>query len=163
MKSVLKRLLTWLLIPFLLFEEWGWQPLARLAARLARLPLLHRLETWITRLSPWAALAMFALPGMAMLPVKIVALYLMGTGHKVVGMGVLIAAKLVGTAIVARLFQLTEPALMQLKWFARWYPRWKAWKDRVLEMVRSSPLWQQGRQIREKIRHTVRRWRGDIS
>lgn len=158
MKAIFKQLLTWLLIPILLFEEWGWQPLSRLAARLASLPFLRQLEAWIAKLPPWAALATFALPGLALLPVKIAALYFIGTGHKFAGMVVLIAAKLAGTAIVARLFQITEPALMQLGWFARWYPRWKAWKDRVLEQVRSSPLWQQGRQIKAMMAHRIRNW-----
>jgi hypothetical protein len=158
MKFALKRLLTWLLVPLLLFEEWGWQPLSRLAARLAQLPVLHRLEIWIAQLSPWAALTMFMLPGLAMLPVKILALYLLGSGHKATGVLVLIAAKLIGTAIVARLFQITEPALMKLRWFALWYPRWKAWKDRVLEMVRTSPLWQQGRQIKAMMAQRIRNW-----
>jgi len=36
---------------------------------------------------------------------------------------------------------LTQPALMRLAWFARWYPRWKAWKDRVMDEVRRSPGW----------------------
>jgi hypothetical protein len=157
-KSLLKRLLTWLLIPILLFEEWGWQPLSRLAARLASLPVLRQLEGWIAKLPPWAALATFVLPGLVLLPVKFAALYLMGTGHKLAGMLVLLAAKLAGTAVVARLFQITEPALMRIGWFARWYPGWKAWKDRVLEQVRASPLWQQGRQIRRIIGQRIRNW-----
>lgn len=41
------------------------------------------------------------------------------------GLGHVLAAKLVGTALAARLFQLTHPALMQLHWFARLYAPWK--------------------------------------
>jgi hypothetical protein len=58
------------------------------------------------------------------------------------GLSVLVAAKFIGTALLAWLFSLTQPALMRLAWFARWYPRWKAWKDRVMDDVRRSAMWQ---------------------
>ncbi len=76
-----------------------------------------------------------------LLPVKLFGLFLLGEGHAMSALLLLLVAKLVGTAILARLFQLVEPALMQLPWFARFYPRWKVWKDGVLERVRlSAPL-----------------------
>jgi hypothetical protein len=53
-----------------------------------------------------------------------------------------LSAKLLGTAILARLFQLTQPALMQFAWFAKWYPRWKNWKDGLMDKVRQSEPWQ---------------------
>ena len=55
------------------------------------------------------------------------------------------AAKLAGTALVARIFQLTQPALMQLPFFARWYTRWKLWKDGVMRAVRAHPAWRAAR------------------
>lgn len=47
-----------------------------------------------------------------------------------------LTAKLVGTSVVARLFALTQPALMTLPWFARLYARWSAWKTSLLEHTR---------------------------
>ena len=44
-----------LLVPLLLFEEWGWAPLAAQAAKLARLPLWARLEQRVRAMPPWAA------------------------------------------------------------------------------------------------------------
>ena len=61
-----------------------------------------------------------------------------------------------GTAILARLFQLVEPALMSIPWFAQWYPRWKAWKDNLLFTVRQSAPWRAGRRVKEG---TLRWWR----
>ena len=61
---------------------------------------------------------------------------------------VLVVAKIAGTAILARLFTITQPTLMQLAWFARWYPRWKAWKDHVMEEVRRSPMWEATRKFK---------------
>jgi hypothetical protein len=91
-----------------------------------------------------------------LLPLKVFALFLLGAGHGKSALLLLIGAKLAGTAIVARLFQLVEPALMRIPWFARWYPRWKAWKDRVLAVVRQSAPWRVARRLGIGAR---RRWR----
>ena len=158
LKALLHALAATLLVPLLLFEEWGWEPLAALAARLARLPMWARLEQWVRSLSPFAALLLFALPVLMLLPVKLLALFLFGRGHAVSGVALLHGAKLVGTALVARLFQLVEPALMRFALFARWYPRWKHWKDGVLEWVRQSPMWRGARRIKGAVRRGWRRW-----
>lgn len=137
---------------FLLFEEWGWEPLAAGFAALGRLPVWRQLERLITRLPPWAALLAFGVPMLALFPIKLLALYLFGHGHAGTGLGLLVAAKIAGTALVARLFQLTQPALMQISWFARVYIPWKIWKDRMLRQVRSSWPWRLGRRIRHRTR-----------
>lgn len=161
LRSVLHGLLTGLLALLLLFEEWGWEPLARVLTRLAKLPLWARLECYIQGLPRWAALLVFGLPVLALLPVKLLAIYLFSSGHKLLGLGLLLGAKLLGTAIVARLFQLTQPALMQFEWFAHWYPRWKTWKDGMIAQIRTSAVWQQGRKVKAQVREvmaSVRRW-----
>ncbi|MBU2286735.1 MAG: hypothetical protein KKC85_09905, partial [Gammaproteobacteria bacterium] len=55
---------------------------------------------------------------------------------------------------VARLFQLVEPALMRIPFFARWYPRWKRWKDEVLDAVRRTAPWRAARRLKAG----TRRW-----
>jgi hypothetical protein len=129
----------------LLFEEWGWEPLSRVFAWLSRLRPWALMERKITALPKWGALLVFFVPTAALIPVKLLALFLFGQGHVAWGLTLLICAKLVGTALLARLFQLTLPALMQFAWFARWYPRWKAWKDGLLAQVRQSAAWRLGR------------------
>lgn len=155
-RKALRGLLTAILVPVLLFEEWGWMPLANLVGRLARLPLWARAEDKVRNLPPWAALLVFLLPVLTVLPVKVLALYLFSDGHAASGFVVLIGAKLVGTAIVARLFQLVEAPLMRIPLFARWYPRWKAWKNQVLYAVRESVSW---RAVSAFQKSTRRRWR----
>ena len=152
LRRLLRTFFTALLAIVLLFEEWGWEPLAALLARLARLPLLAWIERRIQALPPWGAVLAFALPALGLLPVKLLALYFIGNGHSMLGLGVLLAAKLVGTALVARLFTLTQPALMQLPWFARWYPRWKNWKDGLIAQVRESSLWRAVRRLKLRAR-----------
>ena len=115
-KKILRSILLAPALVLLLFEEWGWEPLARLFARLAKLPLWAKLESAITRLPPWAALLAFGIPVVSLIPIKLLALYLFSQGYAVVGLVLIISAKIAGTAIAARLFQLTEPALMRLAW-----------------------------------------------
>jgi hypothetical protein len=163
MFKALGTVLRWIFTPFLalllLFEEWGWEPLAALLQRLARLPLWAWCERKITQLPPWAALLVLLVPAVALFPIKLLALFLIRHGQFVLGFTVLIAAKLVGTAFVARLFQLTLPALMQFAWFARWYPRWKTWKDRLLDYIRASAFWQMGRRIKTRAKDSLHKAR----
>jgi hypothetical protein len=151
-KKILRRLLLAPVLLVLLFEEWGWEPLARVFAKLARLPLWARLERRIKALPPWAALLAFGVPFVTLIPVKVLALYLFSQGHAAMGLTLVIAAKVAGTAVAARLFQLTEPALMRLGWFARLYTPWKRWKDGVLTQVRQSAPWRAVRRAKAQIK-----------
>lgn len=147
--SLIKRLLTTLfnftlgpvLALLLIFEEWGWEPLSRLLGYLARLPLWARMEAFIRRLPPYGALLAFFAPALMLLPVKLLALYWISRGHTLLGIVVVLAAKMLGTAAVARLFALTQPALMQLPWFARLYGRWMPWKNALIARFKSSAIW----------------------
>jgi hypothetical protein len=148
MKALLRRVIVAIVALLLLFEEWGWEPLAAAVARLARLPFFSWLEERVRELPPYAALVTFAAPALMLLPVKLLAVFLIARGHGLLGVIVLLAAKIAGTAVLARLFELTQPTLMQLPWFARHYPRWKAWKDRITREVLDSPAWRAGRRAR---------------
>ena len=144
----------------LLFEEWGWAPLAALFARIARLPLWAWVELKIAALPPVGALLVFGAPTLTLLPVKLLALYLFSHGKNGLGLTLLMSAKVGGTALMARLFHLTQPALMKIGWFAKWYPRWKAWKDALLEQVRQSALWRAARELKARARLFWGRIRG---
>lgn len=162
----LQRLLRWVfnatigpvLALILIFEEWGWEPLARFFALLARLPLWAKLERFIAQLPPYWALVAFFTPGLLLLPVKLLALYWIGKGHAVWGVALVVLAKLTGTAAVARLFALTQPALMQLAWFARLYGRWKPWKDALIARVKDTPIWRSTAAYARTARDSIRTW-----
>lgn len=162
MIAILKRILRGILLApialLLLFEEWGWEPLAAGFAALGRLPVWRSLERLIIRLPPWAALTAFCVPVLLLVPLKLLALFLIGKGYLGMGLGLIVSAKIAGTALAARLFQLTEPALMQISWFSRAYLPWKAWKDRMLSQVHASWLWRLGRQIKHRLRASLTDW-----
>jgi hypothetical protein len=153
---LLKALFGGLLALLILFEEWGWEPLQRLLARIGQLPGLRWLERRISALPPYAALALFLVPTLMLLPVKLLALWSMSRGKVVLGTLVILGAKVLGTAIVARLFTLTQPALMQLPWFARAYTRWTVWKNALLARVRSSWPWRLSRVVKHRV---LQRWK----
>ena len=159
---LLKGLFGWLLALVILFEEWGWEPLQRTLAWVGRLPVLRWLEQRVQTLPPYGALALFLLPTLALLPVKLLALWLIGQGQLLPGTLVILAAKLVGTAIVARLFTLTRPALMRLAWFAQVYTRWLNWKEALLTQVRASWPWRLARvlkrQMTQRLKRLSKRW-----
>ncbi|WP_374317026.1 hypothetical protein [Aquabacterium sp.] len=140
----------------LIFEEWGWEPLARLLALMGRLPGLRWIESRIRHLPPYAALGLFAIPVLSLLPIKLAALYWIGQGHAIIGLLIILAAKVGGTALTARLFMLTRDTLMQLPWFARWFQRWMDWKTRVIDAVKASAAWQQWQRLRS---HIHQQWR----
>lgn len=157
--DVAKRALSVLVALIVLFEEWGWEPLQRLMARIARLPGLRHLEARIARAPPSAALIVLALPALLLVPAKLVGLWLIAQGEAAWGVVAIVVAKVAGTALVARVFTLTRPALMRLAWFAAIYGRWVVWKDAVIERVRASWAWRTGRAIKRDIALRVRRWR----
>ncbi|MFG6468229.1 hypothetical protein [Roseateles sp. BYS87W] len=144
----------------ILFEEWGWEPLRRAFALFARLPVIRQIETLLRRLPPRWAFVVLVLPSLLILPVKLAALWLVAQGRVVLGISVVVLAKLAGTALLAWLFQLIQPALMQLPWFARLHARWTRWKTELLAWVRASAVWRTARAMKASMRRAWRRLRG---
>jgi len=156
MTKLLKRLLA---APFvliaaviILFEDWLWDDLQRLAAAIGRLPLLRQIESFIARLPPYAALAMFGAPALLLVPVKLAALYFIAHGHPALGVVTVIAAKVIGTALVARIYALTCHNLLRIGWFARLHERYTAFKARVYGAIRSTSIYRAAHQLRLRIR-----------
>lgn len=138
------RLLAPLIYPaalILMFEDWCWDLGARLLRHLGSWPPLRALERRICALSPRAALCLFVLPAILLFPVKVMALVAIAKGHALSGMGVIVVAKVLGAAVVARLYALTLPALLTLAWFARGHGRFMVLKDRWIARLRATATW----------------------
>ena len=145
MRRGLLTLLELLAVPIVAFYEWGWRPLADLLATLARYRWFARIEAWIAALPPYGALALFATPAVVLFPVKLFALYLLASGRPIIAVGLIVLAKIIGTAFVARVFILTQPQLMRIVWFKRAYDWFMPWKKHVFEIVKSSFAWRSAR------------------
>lgn len=141
-------------------EEWGWRPLAAAAAALARWAPWRRLEARIAASPPRVAMALFIVPAGLLFPVKLAALWLIDAGRPWLGVGIIMAAKLIGTALVGRLFILVEPQLMQFAWFARLLGWWRQIGARVRAVVRRSFVWRHGRVLGRACRQWLHRSTG---
>ena len=160
---ILRALLLGLAAIVLAIEDWGWRPLSDWLGRITRWPPLARLEARVREVPPPVALALFLVPALALFPIKLVALWLIHLGRSWLGVVVILAAKLLGTALVGRLFVLTEPQLMHYAWFARALEWWRATKRHVRELVGRSRVWQALRRtvggLRARIGRVLRRAR----
>lgn len=156
---LLQRSLGALLALLVLFEEWGWAPLQRGLAWLGRWPPLRWLELAIARLPPAGAMAVFVLPMLALLPVKLGALWLIAQGQVLTGVLLVLAAKVLGTALVARLFTLTRPTLMGLPWFFSACARWLHIRAWLIAQVHATWAWRAGRAASRLWLRRWQRWR----
>ena len=142
MKHAIKRLVT---VPLLvlaalviLFEDLVWDKVTTLVGILARWRLVARLEQWILQRDRHTTLALFAVPIACLIPIKLIAVYFIASGHIVSGILVIIAAKLTGTAVSARLFVIAQPKLMTFETFVALYRRvlhFKDWAHGVLDRL----------------------------
>lgn len=160
-RETARRILTPPLVVFaalwLFLEEYLWVHLAALIARISRLPVVARVEARIAALPPYPAMALFAVPTALIFPLKLLALYLIAAGHALTGLVVIVLAKIVGTAVVARLFTLCRPQLMTVPWFARLYGWITRVRDDLYARVRAMPAWQRAHAIVRSVRAFFKR------
>jgi hypothetical protein len=143
----------------LLLEEWCWDVGARLGAGLADWPLLAAAETRVRLLPPWGALCLFVLPGLLLLPVKLLAVVAIAHGHAISGIATIVAAKLGSAVVVARLYALTLPTLLAVGWFARCHGWFMTLKNHWVGRLRASHVYLQAGRLLRAMRRALRRWR----
>lgn len=136
-----------------------WDDLARFAAAIGRLPIFHQLETFIIWLPPYPSLLLFGFPSLLLFPVKFASLYLMANGQPVLGFLVAAAAKVIGTALVARIFNLTKPKLLKINWFAFLYERLTAFKKRIYDAIKSTRIYNAIHDRKERIKLALKEWK----
>jgi len=146
MKQHLKRALQIALVPFAAAIVFVEQTLIRylnlVTAAIAAWPPIARLEARLMRLPPYWALLTFVAPSILILPIKLAAFWF-GLHHQyVLALGSVIFGKLLATAIVARLYRVLRPTLMGIPWFAWADTKFFAWRDRAYAFVKSLPAWQ---------------------
>ena len=132
-------------VPLMLLEEYLWDRLTEFGQWVGGFPVFRDIETGLRRLSPpWAVIVLFT-PAALILPVKLLAVWLMALGKVWLGLAVLICAKLTGTALVARIYTLCEPALMQVAWFVRLRDAVIRAKDWAHARLEAWPAWRLAR------------------
>jgi hypothetical protein len=163
MEHRLKRALSTpfiILAAFLIwFWEWLWEPLQNFMAWIGRLPILRSVEATVARLPRYLALACFVVPGLVLLPFKLVGLYFLAHGAPLLGLATFLAAKVVGTALVARIFTLTRHSLLEIAWFARTYAALLRFKTYVYERLHQHPVYRHVARLLAGVRERARRVR----
>jgi hypothetical protein len=126
LSPVMRRLLRplWIFIAAVfLLEAWLWSHLAPAVSwivdRLALPALKARLAGWVGRLPARAAVVVFLVPMLLVLPMKLLGVWLLSRGSWVLALALLVTAKVVSVGLTAFIFQITKPKLLQLAWF-RW-------------------------------------------
>lgn len=124
-KQRLARAFWFTLAVLFLIESWLWDHvklwLLRLAAALGVKELEARLREFIAGLTPIATLAVFALPAITILPLKLLAVAAIAHGHVVTGLAVILAAKTLALGVTSFLFDASREKLLQIGWFEKLY------------------------------------------
>ncbi len=121
----------WVILALLLLvEAWLWDHLEPIVARLVNLVPWRKLKIavarWIEDLPPYAALVVFVVPFIVVLPAKFLGFYFIATGNWFGTVATLSLAKLVGLGVTAFVFDATRDKLLQISWFRRMYD-WVMW------------------------------------
>jgi hypothetical protein len=134
----------WIILALLfLLEAWLWDHLKPLVAWVVDLLPWGRLKTWLKRtiesLPPWAALGVFVIPVILLLPLKFLEVFFLAKRQWIAAGLVLLAAKLLGLGVTAFVFDATREKLLQMPWFARmydWFLWARDWAHAMTEPVR---------------------------
>ncbi len=141
-----------------LVEEWLWVHLGRSLRWIGKLRAVRWAEARIARLPPAIALVVLLLPVLILFPFKIAGLWLIGTGRFFSGCALMLAAKVLSTAVVARIFIACRPQLMTMDRFARLHAWMVVARDRVHRWIEARPAWQSARRAMRHLRSSFRRW-----
>ena len=134
----------WVVLALLfLLEAWLWDNLEPIVARAVNLIPWGRAKVWlkcmIEDLPPWAALGVFIIPFIVLLPLKFLEVFFLAERRWLAAGLVLVIAKLLGLGITAFVFDATRGKLLQMTWFARmfdWFMWARDWAHEITEPVR---------------------------
>jgi hypothetical protein len=138
MRRVFKPL--WILLALVfLFEAWLWEHLRPLVAWVVHLVAWDRLKTRvaaaIAHLPPYPTLLIFLIPVILLFPLKLLGLWMLAHGSWLGAMAVLAAAKVVSMGVMAFIFEVTRPKLLQLGWFRWLYEHILVWLEKAHALI----------------------------
>jgi hypothetical protein len=99
--------------------------------------IARKLRRSIERLGSYPSLLIVAVPLAIAEPLKVAAMFVLGDGHWVVGVIVMICAYAASLFITERLFVIVKPKLLKLPWFATAWSWFVAVRDKALRWLRT--------------------------
>jgi hypothetical protein len=152
---MLKKLLLTLLAVLVIFEEWLWDILTATGQWLARILNLERFDQWLMAAPPSQAVLALLVPVLIVTPINLFALFLLTHGAILEGILLEIAAKLLGTLLVARVFKLVRPALLTFVWFAKLYSTIVGLLQWAHELVHNSALYKLSVKVKTAVKQQI--------
>jgi len=141
-----------------LIEEFVWKKVKALMELVAKLPLIHRIETLIAGSHRAIILVLFLVPFLVMHGFELFGLALTGMGYYKEGLLIYILSKIAGYFFIARLFVIGRDKLMTYRAFAYCYDKLMAFK----EFIYGQPAWQKVKTILHGVRLKIQSWKADI-
>jgi hypothetical protein len=161
-KRGIKLILIILAAVWMLFEDWVWDSIVALMARVGRLRIINRFETFLAQQNQYLLLTLFTFPFLIMIPAKLYGLYLITSGKVLKGVTIFIMAKLTITALVTRLFIISKDKILLIKPFAVFYYWFNDKKEWLYAEVRKLPAWQAAKEwiadLKIKLRLLRKKW-----
>ena len=116
MKRLLSTAFVFIATLYIFFEEWLWFRLLKVMKTIAAWPVIRNIENVLRNQNKWVSLAVFIIPELSFIPVKLAVVWLMGNNHAFSGVILFIAAKITGTALFAWMWEVTEAKITQFVW-----------------------------------------------
>ena len=110
---MLKKIFLTIVAIVVIFEEWLWDLLADIGQWIANKLKLEKFDAWLLQASPKQALIAFFMPILVVTPINLFAIFLLAQGRLIEGVLLELAAKLLGTLLISRIFKLVKPALLK--------------------------------------------------
>lgn len=154
--KILLRPLIWLVVWFLIFEEWLWDTLKSYGALLAKKLHLQRVEWWIANTSPTIALITLAIPSIIITPFNLYALFMIAHGMVIQGIILEVIAKLAGTLLLSRIFALTKTQLLTFGWFNYCYTKIMLLLDWAHAKIKSTETYKVAVAFKQTVKQRVK-------
>ncbi|MBI2742191.1 MAG: hypothetical protein HYX38_37330 [Rhodospirillales bacterium] len=160
MKRHLKYALELLFVPIaaavVFIEETLLRYLGLAMAAIAKWPPVAAIERWLRRLPPWAALLAFGAPSLLVIPIKLSAVWFALHHRYALSLLSIVIGKMLATALVARLYMVLRPTLVQMAWYLRTETWLFDWRDRLYAFMRALPAWQKAKAMIQDVRRWMR-------
>ena len=99
---------------------------------------MRAFDSFVKKLRPMPSLLFLVLPFVLLFPTKFFIFALVKKGHGFLALLIFIGDKLIGTAMVAKLFFLTRPRVMSILWFRIIYDMTMHYLDWAKQLLKSS-------------------------
>ena len=160
LRAIGRFVLAIVLIFYTLLDELLFPLLRPLMTALGRLRVFELIGAGIGRLPPYVALVTLAVPLVIIEPVKVFALYWIGTGHWVQGPVLLVLSYVLSILVVDRIYHAAHGPLMRIGWFKRLMTWLADLRRRGVEWAKSTAIWSASARTIKSLRSTVSAWFG---